>query len=76
MREWRNCTFLQSVLSSPSLNQEQADYFGVKVEGPFNGEHYCWTQGSAESVVADTVFKVLEGNQGLQDRCLLSTRLL
>ena len=33
-REWRHSTFLHSVRSSPSLSQGQADYFGVKVEGP------------------------------------------
>ena len=32
-------SFLQSVLSSPSLAQEQADCFGVKVEGAFQGWH-------------------------------------
>ena len=31
MRKWRNCTSLLSTV----LTQEQADYIGVKVEGPF-----------------------------------------
>ena len=36
MRKWRNCTFLLSTV----LTQEQADYIGVKVEGPLKGGHY------------------------------------
>ena len=31
MRKWRNCTSLHSTV----LTQDQADYIGVKVEGPF-----------------------------------------
>ena len=46
MRKWRNCTSLRSTV----LTQEQEDYIGVKVEGPFKGGHYshsvsCFIRG-------------------------------
>ena len=39
MRKWRNCTSLHSTV----LTQEQADFIGVKVEGPFKGGHYRYS---------------------------------
>ena len=46
MRKWRNFTSLHSTV----LTQEQEDYIGVKVEGPFKGGHYrhsvsCFIRG-------------------------------
>ena len=39
MRKWWNCTFLHSTV----LTQEQSVYIGVKVEGPFTGGYYCFS---------------------------------
>ena len=39
------------------LTQEQADYIGVKIDVPFKGGHYrYYVQGSAEGVIACSVF--------------------
>ena len=39
MRKWRNCTSLHSTV----LTQEPAVYIGVKVECPFKGGHYRYS---------------------------------
>ena len=39
MRKWRKCTSMHSTV----LAQEQEDYIGVKVEGPFKGGHYRYS---------------------------------
>ena len=54
MRQWRNCTSLHSTV----LTQEQADYIGVKVEGPFQrwALPFFICKFSFKDVVAGSVF--------------------
>ena len=39
-RRWRACTLPRSASSSTQLRPDQADYIGVKPEGPFKADHY------------------------------------
>jgi adenosylhomocysteinase len=39
-RKWPGCTWIKLGAKLTKLSQEQADYIGVPVEGPFKPEHY------------------------------------
>ena len=53
MRNLRTCTPLLSTV----LSQEQKDYIDVKVEGPFKGGHYCYSDARfIRGVFAGSVF--------------------
>ena len=72
MRTWRNCTSLHSTV----LAQEQADYIGVKVEGPFKGGHYRYSDACFHSRVLSRAAFSMQYSDGENRRGSRSGRTL